>query len=260
MAYERLVKRARSKRHGARRGPNSTTTMKEITCHNSTATIKALPRDLLVEVIATLASQSFIDLHTIKTCSKDFLDATKDSYVLQRFSLDTFPLIHWSPSDKTSWFLNRCRECGNIESLYREGLREYFNYPHGKIDGLEILKVAAQKGHNEAIYVYGMISLCSKDDELRKQGLEHVRLLRKSKCVVSSRNNVKRLLKCMWKTNAPLEHNQSPLCHFNSTCKGWRVKTDRWVLLDDEDDDINLCEYCRWDHELELFYQLFNVH
>ncbi|XP_057426595.1 uncharacterized protein LOC130720027 [Lotus japonicus] len=247
--YSRLVKRPRSKRRHGRKGPYSTTT------------IKKLSRDLLVEVVATVASHSFTDLHNIKLCCKDFLDATEDSYVLRKVSLDTFPLIQWRPNGKTTSFLNRCRECGNMESLYREGLRKYFDYPNGKIDGLEILKVAAENGHNEAKYVYGMISLCSKDDESRKQGLDYMRFLRKSKCVVGSRNKVKQLSNFMWKNNGMLKRIESPLCNSKSTCKGWRVKRDRWVLLEDDDgdEDISLCEHCRWDHELELFYRFFNV-
>ncbi|XP_057418893.1 F-box protein At2g35280-like [Lotus japonicus] len=251
MTYQRLVKMARSKRRRTRKGSHSI------------ATIKALPRDILVDVIAIVASHSFIDLHNIKVCCKDFLDATDNSYVWRRVSLDKFPLIHWSPNHKASQFLNRCREYENIESLYREGLRAYFNYPHGNIDGLDILKAACQKGHKEATYVYGMILLCSEDDALRKQGLEYMRFLRKSKCVVGSRKKVKHLLKCLWKNNGMLKRNQSSLCNSKSTCKGYKVKMGRWVLLDDDDDDddaISSCEYCRWNHELEFFYQLFNIH
>ncbi|XP_057418895.1 uncharacterized protein LOC130713112 [Lotus japonicus] len=247
----RLVKRKRSKRQHTRKGAYSTTS------------IQTLPRDSLVEVVATVAAHSFIDLHTIKLCCKDFLAAAPDRYVWQRVSLDTFPLIQWSPNNKETSFLNRCREYGNIESLYREGLRKYFNYPNGKIDdGVRILKIAAEKGHNEVKYVCGMISLCSDDDEVRKLGLEYMHFLRKLKCVVSCRKKVKQLLKSVWKNNVVLVRNSHPLCKVNSTCKGWRVKKDRWVLVDDDDDDdddMSLCEYCRWDHELEFFYRLFNI-
>ncbi|XP_057418892.1 uncharacterized protein LOC130713109 [Lotus japonicus] len=246
--YLRLVKRKRSERRHTRKGAYSTTS------------IKALPRDSLIEVVATVAAHSFIDLHNIKLCCKDFLDTAEDNYVWERVSLDTFPLIQWLPNDKATSFLNRCMECGNIDSLYREGLRKYFDYPNGKIDdGLGILKVAAEKGHNEAKYVCGMISLCSEDNEVKKQGLKYMHFLRKLKCVVNCRKKVKQLLKSVWKNNVVLVRNSHPLCNVNSTCKGWRVKKDRWVLLDDDDDDMSLCEYCRWDHELEFFYRLFNI-
>ncbi|XP_057418890.1 uncharacterized protein LOC130713108 [Lotus japonicus] len=144
MVHPRLVKRARSKRRHTHKVSYSTSSTKQLPSLNPTAAIKLLPRDLLVEVIAKVASDSFIDLHTIKTCCKDFLDATDDSYVWQRVSLDKFPLTQWS-NDKASWFLSRCRDFVNIESLFRDGQREYFNYPHGKINSLEILKMTAQK-------------------------------------------------------------------------------------------------------------------
>ena len=259
MTHPRFVKRARSKRRRTRKGPYSAATLKLLPSPHSKTTMKELPRDMLVEVLATVASNSFTDLYTMKKCCKDFLDAAEDRNIWRRISLDTFPLIHWVPNEKVSWFLNRCMECGNIESLFREGLRKFFN-PDDKIDGVEILKEASEKGHKEAKYVYGMILLGSKDDDLRKQGLEHVRLLRKSKCVVSCRNKVKGLLDSMWKNNVLLELNRIPLCHFKSTCKGCKIKTGRWVLVDDEDDDLSLCEYCRWDQELEFFHHLFNVH
>ncbi|XP_057445004.1 putative F-box protein At1g67623 [Lotus japonicus] len=208
----RLVKKTRSKRQRTRKGPCSTTT------------IQALPRDLLVEVVATVASSSFMDFHTIKTCCRDFLDATEDRYVWQRVSLDNFPLIQWRPNNKATSFLTRCKECGNMESLYREGLRKYFDYPDGNMDGLEILKTAAQKGHKEAKYVCGMILLCSEDDEMRKQGFEYMCILRKSKCVVELRNKVKKLMDFLWKSNGMKGHNHSPLCNSKNTCKGWKVK------------------------------------
>jgi len=100
------------------------------------ATIQSLPRDLLIEVVATLASQSFHDIHHMKICCKDFLQATEENYVLQKVSLDNFSLVQWFPNDKALSFLKHCTESGNIEILFREGLREYFSYPNGNIDGL----------------------------------------------------------------------------------------------------------------------------
>ncbi|KAJ1378460.1 F-box-like domain superfamily [Sesbania bispinosa] len=231
--------------------------------HNNNADIKSLPRDLLVEVVATVASHSFIDLNNMKKCCRDFLDATEDRFVWKRVSLDNFPLIQWFPNEKASSFLKRCRESENLESLYREGLQEYFSYPNGYIiGGLESLKMAAQKGHKEAKYVYGMILLCSQDNEMRKEGLEYMRFLRKAKCIINCRKKVGQLMVLMWRNNnGMVVRNKTCLCNNKSSCKGWRLKKGIWSFLDDDDDDISSsCEYCRWDHELEYFYQLFNVH
>ena len=188
---------------------------------SSTTAIKSLPKDLLVEVVASVASHSFTDLHNMKLCCKDLLDATKDNYVFQQVSLDKFPLIQWLPNEKESSFLKRCRESQNLESLYREGLRECLG--NGNIDGLESLNMAAQKGHKEAKYVYGMILLCSQDEELIKQGLKHMHFLRKSRCVIRTRNKVEQLAQFMWINNRKLVANQKPLCPFKGTCKGWSV-------------------------------------
>src|ERR1044072_7915093 len=150
----------------------------------SIVAIKSLP----VEVVASVGSHFFIDLHNLKKCSKDFFDVADDNYVWQRVFLNTLDITKWYPTDKEVSFLERCRKSKNMESLYKKVLREYFK---GNNDGLETLKIVAQKGHKEAKYVCGMILLCSKDDEVRKQGLEHMRFLRKSKCVVSCRKKVK---------------------------------------------------------------------
>ncbi|CAK8572266.1 unnamed protein product [Lathyrus sativus] len=223
------------------------------------SSIQSLPRDLLLDMIINVTSQSFVDLYNMKLCCRDFLEVAEENYVFQKVSLNQFPLVQWFPNKKALSFLKRCKESGNIESLFREGLCEYFSYPNGNINGLEMLKIATQKGHKEATYMYGMILLCSEDYELREQGLVHMRSLRMSKCIMSSRKKVQCLANCLWKNNGVLSRNQIPLCNSKDTCKGWRLKNGRWLLFDDEDDDIESCEACRWDHELEFFYNLFNV-
>ncbi|XP_027345373.1 putative F-box protein At1g67623 [Abrus precatorius] len=225
-----------------------------------TTAIQSLPKDMLVEVVARVASHSFTDLHSMKMCCWDFLDASEDSYVWQQVSLDKFPLIQWFPNDKALSFLKRCKQSGNIECVCRDGFIEFFCHPNENMGDLEILKVAAEKGHMEAKYMYGMILLCSEDNELRRKGLEHMRFLRKSMCVIACRKKVEQFAQHLW-INRALVRNQSPLCRHKSICNGWRLKKGRWILLDedDDDDDFHSCEYCRWDHELNFFYNLFGV-
>ncbi|CAK8535590.1 unnamed protein product [Lathyrus sativus] len=225
----------------------------------SSSIMQSLPRDLLLNVIAIIGSQSFIDLHKIKVCCKDFFEVAQERYVLQKISLDNFPFIQWIPNKNALLFFKRCVESKNSESLYRDGLLKYFNYPNGNMAGLKSLKIAAQMGHKEAMYVYGIILLCSEDHESKNQGVEYMRALRKSKCIMSSRMKVQSLTNSLWKNNGILVRNQTPICNSKSTCYGWRLKKGRWLLLDDEDDDFNLCENCRWDYELEFFYNLLNV-
>ncbi|KAL4398523.1 hypothetical protein AHAS_Ahas01G0300400 [Arachis hypogaea] len=157
---------------------------------SSSSTIKSLPKELLVEIVASVASHSIIDLHNVKKSCKDFLEAAEDNYVYRRVSLDKFSFIPRFSNDKELSFLKRCKENQNTESLYREGLRECLW--NGNAEGLRLLDMAAKEGHKEAKYVYGIILLYSsrQDEKLIELGLRHLRFLRESKCVVRTRKKM----------------------------------------------------------------------
>ncbi|KAL5064954.1 hypothetical protein RYX36_026691 [Vicia faba] len=130
----------------------------------SLAVIQLLPKDLLLEIVASIASQSFVNVHIMKICCIDFLSITEENYVLQNISLDSFSVIQRFSNEKALTFLSRCMESGNIEILFRDGFREDFGSSNeNNIGGLERLKIAAQKGHKDALYVYVMILLCFKN-------------------------------------------------------------------------------------------------
>ncbi|XP_057720626.1 putative F-box protein At1g67623 [Arachis stenosperma] len=225
---------------------------------SSSSTIKSLPKELLVEIVASVASHSIIDLHNVKKSCKDLLEAVEDNYVYRRVSLDKFSFIPRFSNDKELLFLKRCKENQNTESLYREGLRECLW--NGNAEGLRLLDMAAKEGHKEAKYVYGIILLYSsrQDEKLIELGLRHLRFLRESKCIVRTRKKVEEFVRIiMWKNNGMIiswVNRKLPLCPFKNTCRGWRVKKERWTLHDDDDDDIFIdsCEYCRWDYELKF--------
>lgn len=226
------------------------------------SSIKALPKELLMEVLARVASGSVSDLYKAKISCRDFLHAGDDDFVYQHVSMDKFPLIPWFISDKESSFLRRCRESGNSESLYREGMVQYFSSLQIN-SGLESLRKASENGHKDAKYVYGMILICSEDEEQRKQGLELLRFLRMSRCIKRCRKRAERFFWSMWIRNRVVR-NLQPLCH-SSTCDNNSrrlLKFSRgWPSLnedEDDDDDIS-CENCIGDYELSLFFDLFSV-
>jgi len=65
-----------------------------------------------------------------------------------------------------------------------------------------------------------LILLCSKDDDLRKEGVEYMRFLRNAKCVVSCRNKVVASLGNIWRRPyETLVRNPIPLC-YNRRCNG----------------------------------------
>lgn len=229
--------------------------------YGSSSTMEALPKELLMEVLKRVASASVSDLNKAKLICRDFLDAAENDYIYQHVSMEKFPLIPWFISDKEFSFLKRCRESGNSESLYREGMVEYFSSL--KVNsGLENLKMAAQNGHKEAKYVYAVILMCSEDEELRKQGLEILRFLRISKCVRKCRKKVERFIWSMWVKNRAVR-NRQPLCCFRACGGHGRLQTisGGWPSVnEEEDDDVDMsCEYCRGDHELNLFCKMLKV-
>jgi len=119
---------------------------------SSLVAVPSLPKDLLIDVFATIAAKSLSDFHKMKVCCKYFLELTQERYVLQQIPFDNFPLIQWVPNENVSSFSRSCLESENTVIMFREGLLEYFGYPNGNIDGLERLKIAAKKGHKKAIY------------------------------------------------------------------------------------------------------------
>lgn len=55
--------------------------------------VKTLPNDLLVNIVAKVASRSMIDLCKIKLSCKEFLNASEDDYVYQHAAMDKFALV-----------------------------------------------------------------------------------------------------------------------------------------------------------------------
>jgi len=225
--------------------------------------IKSLPTDLLVNMIARVSSESCIDHYNMKVCCRDFLDASKDNYMWQQVFLEKFPLHSWLSKEKRlvfDSFIKSCKEGGNIEALYREGLQEIIRYMGNVKKGIKDLKMAAEMGHLEGRYVYGLILLCSYEDDLRRKGVEYMQFLRNAKCVVSCRNKVIALLGNIWRRPyGTLVRNPTPLCR-DKLCNGWSMKKNHsWKMVNNEDDDVtikNSCEYCRWDVELDFLYNV----
>ncbi|KAF7837829.1 F-box protein [Senna tora] len=204
---------------------------------------------------------------TSNSAQETFLMLSQHNYIYQQVSLQKFPLVHWFPiSHHQSSFLNRCKECDNLESLFREGMLQFFSHiQFDQAQGFLTLQNAAQEGHKEAMYVVALILLCDhKEDGLERQrklfqALQYLRFLRMSECVVRCRTRVQSCLREMWIHNRVIDGDKKFLYDSRTCEKGWRIRRGRWELLDDEN-DMNMCEYCRWDNELKFFYRMLNVH
>ncbi|XP_076916169.1 putative F-box protein At1g67623 [Bidens hawaiensis] len=251
-----------------------------------TSTVRALPRDLLVDVLARVASSSFTDLFNAKlsyltilfnscmmlnlpifklifarekinTADFEFLDSTSDDYVSQSISIDKFPIIHWFPPSKSALsFLTHCFKKGNPESLFRQGMIDYFCMVNVNC-GLEFLKRASDKGHSEATYVYGMI-LLSSGDQSSQDGLNHLNCMNNSKSrhwnVQECRNKIASMLSQMWINNPVTLDKVNTQCHKQD--HAIRFERRGWSL--DEDKEVASCEKCLWYRELVYFCKAMN--
>ncbi|KAK7363583.1 hypothetical protein VNO77_05730 [Canavalia gladiata] len=229
----------------------------------SITTIKSLPNELLVEILAKVASRSIFDLCKVKLCCKDFLYAAEDDYVYHHASMEKFALVPlpWFTGQGEFSFLKRCRESGNSKISYREGMVQYFR-SSSLISGFENLKKAAMEGHNDAKYVYCMLLMCCEDEQERKRGFDLFCSLKASTCVARCRKRVRCYIRKMWLSNNPVVRNHN--LSFCTTCQSGRMKkiSTGWIGDGDGDDDANIgisCEYCRVDYELVLFCNMFQV-
>ncbi|KAG5011129.1 hypothetical protein AAZX31_07G229700 [Glycine max] len=224
----------------------------------SVTTIKSLPKELQVEIFAKVATRSIFDHCMIKLCCKEFLHAAEDDYVYRHASMENFALVPlpWFTGNKESSFLKRCRESGNSEILYREGMLQYFTSSRVEL-GLKNLKEAALEGHDDAKYVYCMLLMCGEDEGQRKQGFDLFCSLKESTSVIRCRKRVKSFVRSMWLKNKP--NGKSSFCG-SGTCDSERQKqlSKRWSSFEDKDGGIS-CQRCGADHELGFFCNMFGV-
>jgi len=229
--------------------------------------VKALPNDLLVDIVGKVASVSMVDLCKIKLSCKEFLSASEDRFVYQHASMDKFALIPlpWFTDEKGTSFLRRCRESGNSEILYREGMEQYFSTLMLNL-GFEKLKKAALEGHHDAKYVYSMLLMANcEDEEGRKLGYDLFGELKNSTCISIASKRVKSFTQSMWvKNHVVIQKQALSLCCSSTYQSGGTQKVVKkhstWSFDEFDNDDVGVsCKYCDGNYELSLFCKMFHV-
>ncbi|WJX47343.1 hypothetical protein P8452_34045 [Trifolium repens] len=61
--------------------------------------IKMLPKSIILEVLAKVASEFVVDINKVKVCSKLFRDLTGVKDVLKIVSFEDYPKILWVPTE-----------------------------------------------------------------------------------------------------------------------------------------------------------------
>ncbi|KAI9092298.1 hypothetical protein K1719_027798 [Acacia pycnantha] len=230
----------------------------EYSCNSITC---CLPTDILVEIATKVASQSLVDLCHLKLTSKEMMNIIEDDYVYKHASLDKVPFLldpETIPQRQAS-FLSRCRSSGNLESLYREGMELFWNeLLYNK--GLDMIRMAAQKGHKRSMYAFSMTVLVRPNiateyqSSFEEEAVGYLRLLRNQKCLIKCREDFvdfvsfmpPHVFPCPWKL----------LC-YNDLCDySWTLKIGGWGINSEDDDEKvqDMCENCRWDHEVRCLY------
>jgi len=92
--------------------------------------IKSLTSDLLINIVTKVTSESYIDYYNMKICCKEFFHASQDMSMWQKVSLEKISLVVWllTPPSLFGNFTKMCKEDGNIEALFKEGLVEVIRY------------------------------------------------------------------------------------------------------------------------------------
>ncbi|PWA85461.1 tetratricopeptide-like helical domain-containing protein [Artemisia annua] len=221
--------------------------------------LQSLSRDLLVDVLGRVAASSFTDVFNAKLSCQDFLDAVEDDYIFQNISMEKFQIIPWfQQSDSEISFLTNCLNKGNPEALFRQGVRclvlqiEYFQLV--KVgSGLRYLKMAAEKGHPEATYVYGMIML-ARGGEPGQQALSLLNSmysrLGDSK-ICECREKFKSVLGILW------VRNKISVEEVNFKCQKRNHVNNVRRMNFDEDEEILKCDSCMWSRKLNAFCKFF---
>ncbi|KAI5349524.1 PREDICTED: F-box [Prunus dulcis] len=243
-----------------------TRSMKKKAANSKSRIMQSLPKELLVEVLAKVASNSFNDLYSAKLSCKDFNKMAEEDYIFQCIDISKFPLVSWRFDDKFSKFLKHCKKCGNAEALYRQGLRDLFRGKRVQ-QGIMCLKKAASKGHVEATYVYGAILVCF-GGESKQEGLKLLYSLNHYKpkgfSVRECREKVKGLVWNMWADRKVVgkivqARHETAIAKTCSDCGNRQeiFTVERgWDPLDHE--NFSSCNTCRWHQEVNIFRDILN--
>ena len=83
--------------------------------------------DLWTKVLGYVATTSLTDLFNVKLSCKYFSELAEDFYILQQASLKKIPSNPFCLSKKASSFLKLCLKSRNPDSLFRQGVNDYFS-------------------------------------------------------------------------------------------------------------------------------------
>ncbi|KAL3725818.1 hypothetical protein ACJRO7_030795 [Eucalyptus globulus] len=209
-----------------------------------------LPRDMVLEVLASVAANSMDDFFNAKISCKTFNELAEENYVYRQISLDKISRILWWHPEEGKAFIERCIKCDNLDALYTQGLYEYVSFMKVEL-GMELLRKAAQIGHLGASYVVGLLLIC-ESGELKKDGVQLLRKVYASRRVVECRKKYIDVVRDMWWNNTTIFGEEPP--SYDCRMRSEHCKRRGWMSDIDHYDDTE-CEQCICRAEIEILYK-----
>ncbi|KAG6793278.1 hypothetical protein POTOM_002477 [Populus tomentosa] len=93
-----------------------------------------------------------------------------EKYIFEHITIEKFPVIPSRISHGASCFSDRCKDNGNPEALFRQGMFEFFSSKKPE-SGFQHLEKTAKKGHLEAIHTCSIILVCH-GGQFKQEGIE----------------------------------------------------------------------------------------
>ncbi|KAG8366396.1 hypothetical protein BUALT_Bualt17G0075300 [Buddleja alternifolia] len=219
-------------------------------------TIDRMPKELIGEVLARVASASFTDMFSAKLSCKTFHQVAEDRYIYKHVSLNNFPIVAWSPlNEMQQVFLTKCEECENPNLIFRQAVVDYFGGE--QLESRLIIRrldKAIQLGHIGAFYLRCILLIFSGNNELKERGVESLINMKKCKKYGSDlrayRDELIGILNMIWVENSVLEDR--PIC-----CIMRDDHEKRRIWADINEDEATYCEACDIDNEIRLISSFF---
>ncbi|CAH8279522.1 unnamed protein product [Arabidopsis lyrata] len=147
---------------------------KPLGTENSTP-LDALPRDVISKIIGIVGQTSRADISNCLLTCKEIGKSVDDVQVFKRLELQMLQRQPLLAVGNYTDLMMKCLIHANPTAHYVQGVLEYFYYDN-TIAGLHFLEKAANAPSpiNEAIYLTGMINLCSGEFEIGKKYIDHL--------------------------------------------------------------------------------------
>ncbi|KAL0708297.1 hypothetical protein Bca4012_074723 [Brassica carinata] len=114
-----------------------------------------LPDDVLAIIFGKVGESSYEDYAGCMLSCKTFQRLSKYPEVLQKLDLTKAFPPPWERIPNASNILYECAQFRNVHAIFLCGLIDYY-FVKPRVTGINNLKMAADAGHCEAMYLYGM--------------------------------------------------------------------------------------------------------